>query len=110
MFAYIKYWFKYLRSGQITTTQHQSSTLVNGRKSRQVKTYRIALTTGGFIEIVEDYIPNSSYIHIQLGQPKASHDLAETYKYVRYGTDKETVWLLRELRTATAELIDTLKD
>jgi hypothetical protein len=108
MFAYIKYLLKYLASGQITTTQRQPTTLIHGMKSRQIRTHRIALTTGGFIEIVEESIPNMSYIRIHLGQPKRPHDLTETYKYVRYGTDKETVWLLRELRTALTDLVDTL--
>jgi hypothetical protein len=108
MFAYLKYLCKYLASGQITTTRRWPVTLIRGMPSRQVTTHRIALTTGGFIEIVKDCIPNISYIRIHLGQPKRPHDLTETYKYVRYGTDKETVWLLRELRTAMAELVDTL--
>jgi hypothetical protein len=108
MFRYTKQLYKFLSCGQITTTQHQPATYINGKKSRQIRTHRIALTTGGFIEIVEDYIPNTSYIHIQLGQPKHPHELTETYKYVRYGTDKETVWLLREQRTALKELVDTL--
>lgn len=108
MFANIKYLFKYLSSGQITTTQRQPATLIRGMKSRQIRTHRIALSTGGFIEIVEDSIPNTSFVRIHLGQPKHPHDLSETYKYVRYGTDKEAVWLLRELRTAMTKLIDTL--
>jgi hypothetical protein len=108
MFASVKYWWKYLGSGQITTTQRQPVMLIRGMQSRQIRTHRIALTTGGFIEIVEESIPNTSYIRIHLGQPKRPHDLTETYKYVRYGTDKETVWLLRELRSAVAALVDTL--
>jgi hypothetical protein len=75
---------------------------------RQATTRRIDLSTGGFIEIVKDGIPNTSYIRIHLGIQAHPHDLDETYKYVRYGTDYETLWLLRELRTALGELIDSL--
>ncbi len=108
MFAYMKYMFKYLASGQITTTRRWPVTLIRGMPSRQIRKHRIALSTGGFIEVVWECIPNIAYIRIHLGQPKHQHDLDETYKYVRYGSDKETVWLLRELRSALADLIDTL--
>jgi hypothetical protein len=108
MFTYLKYLYKYLSSGQITTTQRWPATLVRGMQSRQIRTHRITLTTGGFIEIVWECMPNMAYIRIHLGVPDHPHDLNETYKYVHYGTDKETVWLLRELRAALTELIDTL--
>ena len=107
MFQYLKYLYKYLSSGQITVNKRWM-TMKNGVPGRQVITHRIALTTGGFIEIVQDCIPNTSYIRIHLGVPDHPQDLTETYKYVHYGTDKETVWLLRELRTALTALIDTL--
>ncbi len=107
-FTYLKHWLKYLSCGQITTTRRWPVTLIRGMPSRQIRKHRIALSTGGFIEVVWECIPNIAYIRIHLGQPKHQHDLDETYKYVRYGSDKETVWLLRELRSALADLIDTL--
>ena len=107
MFTYLKYLYKYLSCGQITITQHWVP-LQNGVPGRKVRRHRIALTTGGFIEMVRDSLQNRAYIRIHLGVPAHPHDLNEAYKYVRYGTDKEAVWLLRELRDALTELIESL--
>jgi hypothetical protein len=71
---------------------------------------RVDLSTGGFIEIVEDCTYNTSYIRIHLGQPKHSHDLDETYKYVRYGTDREAIRLLRELHKALTALVNNTNE
>src|SRR5207244_759721 len=94
---FIKYLYKYLASGQITTATRGIG-ITRGRTFRTATRHRSALSTGGFIEIVRDNTPNTSYIRIHLGQPKHPQDLDETYKYVRYGKDKEIDWLLRELR------------
>lgn len=110
MFRYIKYLYKYLASGQISVYQRGAPSIAGIPHTRKITTHRITLSTGGFIEIVWDAIPDSAYVRIHLGTLANPHVLDETYKYVRYGRDKEMVWLLRELRSSLGDLMDSLKD
>lgn len=72
---------------------------------------RIDLTTGGFVEIEQhcnrNRHDNSEYIRIHLSTPKRVHYLDETYKYVYYGTHDDNFKLLKELRDAFTDLVDT---
>jgi hypothetical protein len=67
---------------------------------------RVPLSTGGFIEIEPGYdgIPGSGYIRIHLGIPESGHNLDETFKYVRYGTDIANFDLLLEISNACMKL------
>lgn len=70
---------------------------------------RVNLSTGGFVEIEQEYwhVPGSGYVRIHLRKPAHPHDLDETFKYVRYGHEVDNLNLLIELRDALITLVES---
>ncbi len=76
----------------------------SGVYSRYLKEARVELSTGGFIQIVFDAVPDTAYVRVHLGVPKHNHDLDETYKYVLQGRDYDMMKFICELKQAIGEL------
>ncbi len=94
--------FVYYAFKELVVTHVRTTYTGHGARSR------IGLTTGGFVEIElsNDHKNGIGFVRIHLGKPKRVHYLDETYKYVRYGINRDNLDLLIELRNALNYLMN----